>query len=191
LATNHVVIKLHSPSGKEMFFFFASGVIMSVPLTLFIDQFAATLLVGLNPSLAALVAVAFFVPFIEEFSKAFPLFYRHGETERSIFNLALLVGFGFGLVEFLLYVLVSNVSIIARLPGIIFHPASTSITAYGIATRKTGRYYLIAVALHFVNNFIAVASPFALPLSVTYLIAGFAALVSWQLYKKTREKIIE
>jgi RsiW-degrading membrane proteinase PrsW (M82 family) len=73
---------------------------------------------------------------VEEVAKVFPLFYRHGETERSIFNLGVLVGLGFGVTEFALYVFTLNAFFIFRLPGIIFHASSAGITAYGIAKKK-------------------------------------------------------
>jgi RsiW-degrading membrane proteinase PrsW (M82 family) len=172
-----------------MLFFFISGVVMSVPLTLFIDQYASSLLAGLSQGAAALISVAIFAPFIEEFSKAFPLFYRHGETQRSIFNLALMVGLGFGVVEFLTYVIVLHVPVAVRLPGIFFHPASTSITAYGIATKRPAYFYLLAVGLHFANNFIAVTSP--MPILISFIIVTLVVLISWQLHEKTKEKMIE
>jgi len=45
-----------------------------------------------------------FAPFIEEVVKVFPLFYRYGETERSLIDLGILVGIGFGITEYTLYV---------------------------------------------------------------------------------------
>ena len=71
-----------------------------------------------------------FAPFIEEFAKVFPLYYRHGETERSIMNLAVLTGLEFGVTEFVLYVFTLGVPFISRIPGLIFHASSTGITAY-------------------------------------------------------------
>jgi RsiW-degrading membrane proteinase PrsW (M82 family) len=162
---------------------------MSVPLTVFIDQYASSLLGGLSQGAAYLILVAVFAPFIEEFSKAFPLFYRHGETQRSIFKLALMVGLGFGVFEFLTYVFVLKVPVVYRLPGILFHPASTSITAYGIATKRPAYFYLIAVGLHFANNFIAVTSP--MPITISIIIVLFTVLISWQLQERTKEKMIE
>jgi len=132
-----VVIKLHKPDASEMVFFFLCGVIISVPLTLFIYQYADSLLVGFNPFTIALVSRAFFAPFIEEFAKAYPLFYRHGETQRSIFNLAVLVGLGFGLVELLTYVSVLGTPIIYRLPGLFFHPASTDRLPATVSRRSS------------------------------------------------------
>jgi len=49
-------------------------------------------------SVALLIVIL--APFIEELAKVFPLFYRHGETERSLVTLGLLIGLGFGVAEF-------------------------------------------------------------------------------------------
>jgi len=185
---DEVVIKLHKPSINELLFFLLSGAIMSVPLTLFIDQYASILLTGLSDFYATLIAVAVFAPLVEEFSKAFPLFYRHGETQKSIFSLAVCVGLGFGIFEFLTYVFVLGASPFDRLPGLIFHPASTSITAYGIATRRPFPFYLVAVSLHFANNALAVLAP---EFSASAIIVAIAVLISWQLYGKTKEKFID
>ena len=84
---------------------------------------------------ATLCSTAIAAPFIEEFTKDYPLFYRHGESERSIFTLGFLVGLGFGVSEFFVYVLALGVLILIKVPGIFFHAASTSISAYGIAKK--------------------------------------------------------
>ena len=185
------VIKLHKPAASEMIFFFLCGVIISVPLTLFIYQYTDTLLVGLAPFTAALISRTLFAPFIEEFAKTYPLFYRHGETQRSIFNLAIIVGLGFGIVELLTYVSVLGVPIEYRIPGLLFHPASTSVTAYGIATKRPLPFYLIAVFLHFANNYLALtlAEP-SLQVLTSILVVGTTALMSWQLRSKTKEQIV-
>jgi RsiW-degrading membrane proteinase PrsW (M82 family) len=183
-----ITIPLHKPKIDEKIFFFACGMIISVPLTLFIYQYTNALLAGLAPFTVTLISAAFFAPFIEEFSKAYPLFYRHGETQRSIFNLAILVGLGFGLVELLTYVLVVGAPLADRLPGLLFHPASTSITAYGITAKRPLPYYMVAVTLHFSNNFLALTNP--LPFSGSIFILGITLLVSWQLHDKTKEKIV-
>ena len=182
-------IPIHRPNPSEMLFFFLCGVVTSVPLTIFIAQFADSLLVGYSLFYTQLISTALFAPLIEEFSKIFPLFYRHGETQRSVFNLALLVGLGFGLVEMLTYVFVIGVPIQVRLPGLLFHPASTAISAYGIATKKPLLFYGIAVALHFASNFLAVTNPFQ-PISASILIVGITVFVAWYLRNRTREKII-
>lgn len=184
-------IELHKPSTTELLFFLLSGAIVSVPLTLFVEQnFASPLLVGLSSFDITLITVAVFAPFIEEFSKVFPLFYRHGETQRSIIKLAIFVGLGFGIVEFITYVGTFGPQIIMnRIPGLFFHPASTAITAYGIATNRAFPYYMIAVSLHFANNFLAVLSPVIIPSSV--IIMAITVYASWKFYDKTKEKFIE
>ncbi len=186
---NEIIVTLHRPNVKERLFFFISGTIISVPLTLFIGRFTDSLCVVLPIFYAMLCSTAIFTPFIEEFAKAYPLFYRHGETERSIFTLGFLVGLGFGFSEFLVYVLVLGAPISFRLPGIFFHAASTSITAYGIVTKRPLWFYLIAVALHFSNNFFALFGLF-------WFIGGVAAIMityflSWRFFRKTSEKIID
>ena len=196
LREGEVVIPVHKPASKEKFFFFLSGMISSIPLTLFVSQFADALVSSLSPLYAVLFASVIFSPFMEEFAKAFPLLYRHGETERSIFILGLLVGLGFGLVEFIIYVFLLGVPFIFRLPAVLFHGASTSITAYGIATKRAPLFYLIAVALHFSNNFSAfvqfAVDPNALfgPWSIGVYGVMFTTLyLSWWLYNKTSERI--
>ncbi len=195
---NTTIIPLHRPNLRERIFFFTSGVITSVPLTLFVGTFTDSLCVALPIFYATLCSTAIFAPFIEEFAKAYPLFYRHGETEKSIFTLGFLVGLGFGLSEFLLYVIVLEAPILVRLPGIFFHAASTSITAYGIATKRSVMFYLIAVILHFSNNFSALfglsSNNFFAQLSARIGIVAALAItlfLSMQLYYKTSERIAD
>ena len=85
--------KMHKPSPNEKLFFFLSGVIVSVPFTLFFSQLSNYICVVLPVFYANLCSIAVITPFVEEFAKAYPLFYRHGESERSIFHL---VCFRFG-----------------------------------------------------------------------------------------------
>ncbi|MCW4009107.1 MAG: PrsW family intramembrane metalloprotease [Candidatus Bathyarchaeota archaeon] len=185
-----IIIQLHKPSVSEKLFFVLSGAIVSVPLTLFLMQnFGAPLVSGFSGFVITVVTIAILTPFIEEFAKVFPLFYRHGETQRSIFTLALCVGLGFGIVEFLTYVFSYGANLIPnRIPGLLFHPASTSITAYGIATHKPLPYYLAAVSLHFSNNFFVVVAP-TVPSSVVVL--AITVFVSWMLHGRAKEKFIE
>ena len=189
MSKDTITIRLHRPSVKELSFFFISGALVSVPLTLLIEQFANPFLSGFSAFDVTILTVAVSAPFVEEFAKAYPLFYRHGETERSIFNLALFVGLGFGIVEFFTYVFRFGPQIIPdRIPGLFFHPASTSITAYGIATKKPVPYYLVASLLHFANNFLAVVTPPIVPTSIVIL--AITLFVSWQLHDRTREKFV-
>ncbi len=185
---NHVVIRPHRPDIKEKLFFLISGIIVSVPITLFFGTFAERLCVVLPIFYATICAVVIFTPFIEEFAKAFPLFYRHGETERSIFILGFLVGLGFGISEFIVYILVLGAPLIFRIPGIFFHAASASIIAYGIAKKQPVIYYLLAVGLHFLNNFSALFDAGL----IGFIIANFAAYyLSFTFYNKTTERIID
>ena len=196
LGGSEVVVPVHRPSMKERLFFLLSGIVSSVPLTLFVNQFADSFIGSLSSFYAVLISAVILSPFIEEFAKAFPLLYRHGETERSIFSLGLLVGVGFGLAEFILYVFVLGVPFVYRLGGIVFHAASTSITAYGIATRRAAMFYMISVVLHFANNFFAIVfSMTDLPvLFGPWSLGSYAVMVatlylSLRLFNRTSERI--
>lgn len=176
-------IEAHKPGVVEKFFFFISGIVVSIPLTLFTSTFTSQLCFIMPLFYSQICSTAIFTPFIEEFAKAYPLFYRHGETERSIFTLGFITGLGFGLSEFIVFVFQRGAPIAFRLPGILFHAASTSITSFGIANKRPYRYYAVAVALHVLNNFTAL-------LGVIWFIGGITALVgsyyvSWYLYRKT------
>jgi RsiW-degrading membrane proteinase PrsW (M82 family) len=91
----HVVIHVHRPDINELLFFLLSGVLISIPFTIFFEEFADQFCFLLPVFPAELCSVALIAPFIEEFAKAYPLFYRHGETQRSIIHLGLLTGLGF------------------------------------------------------------------------------------------------
>jgi RsiW-degrading membrane proteinase PrsW (M82 family) len=177
------VIRLHKPSFKELTFFFLSGIVVSIPFALFFEQLSAVVPVVLS--------VVILAPFIEELAKVFPLFYRHGETERSIVTLALLLGLGFGITEFFLYVFVSGVPFVFRIPGLIFHASSASITAYGIAKKNPWSYYLTASTFHVVINFFGELSPllFGFTLQLILLIPLF--LIASRLYNQaSKEKMV-
>lgn len=185
---HEVIIKPHRPGLREKVFFLVSGIVVSVPLTLFINGFSDSLCVLMPILYARVCSTAIAAPLVEEFAKAYPLFYRHGETQRSIFTLGFLVGLGFGISEFLVYVLTLGAPVYVRLSGILFHATSTSITAYGIGTRRTLWFYLVAVALHLSNNFAALSgSPWFL---VGPAVVVFTFLLSWRLYRRTSEMIV-
>lgn len=183
----HIAIKVHRPSRREMTFFFLAGAIMSVPITVFVEQYLVSALSLLPTVVVTIITAVIFAPFVEEFAKSYALLYRHGETQRSIIALAVLVGLGFGLVEFLEYVFLLGAPATDRMPGLFFHPASVAITAYGIASRKTKRYYLAAVGLHFANNLLAV---FFSGYGSIFVVAA-TVFIAYQLYSKTQEKIIQ
>jgi hypothetical protein len=182
-------ISVHKPDIKEKIFFFLSGLLVSVPFSLFFSGFTDTLCVALPMFFAKVCSTVLIAPFIEEFAKVFPLFYRHGENERSIVNLAILTGLGFGITEFVLYVFVLDVPFITRVPGIIFHASSASITAYGIAKKKPLLFYLTSVSLHLANNLFAViGTVLSVIPSIAILIVTY--LWAWRLYNRTSETVV-
>jgi len=177
-------IPLHKPNLKEKLFFFSSGIIVSIPLASFFESLFAS---PFAPGFVPVLTVAVLAPIIEEFGKAYPLFYRHGETKKSIMTLGFLVGLGFGIIEFLEYVLILHVPFIIRLPGIFFHASSTSIIGYGIANKKPAVFYLVAVALHLSNNIAALYAPYEPLLLVIFIVTLYSW---WYLYENTPETII-
>jgi len=177
------VIPIHKPTPRELAFFFSSGILVSIPFALFFSQ-----LYTLVPTA---LAVVIFAPFIEELAKVFPLFYRHGETERTYVTLGVLIGLGFGISEFVLYVFFQGVSPVARFPGIIFHASSAAITAYGIAKKNPLPYYLLSVGLHIANNFFALSGDIILGVFAELLVLISVYLLAWRLYHKTsKDKIV-
>ncbi len=183
------VIPVHKPDLKEKIFFFISGILVSVPLTFFFYGFVGSLCVTLPFFYAQLCSTVFFAPFIEEFAKVFPLFYRHGETERSIVILAILAGLGFGIAEFVLYVLTLGAPFTSRIPAVIFHASSAGIIAYGIAKKKPLLFYLVAVLLHLANNLIALSDFFLAVIPGTAIVVG-VYLLAWRLSNRTSEIVV-
>jgi RsiW-degrading membrane proteinase PrsW (M82 family) len=182
------VIPIHRPKPAEMAFFFSCGIIMSVSITLVVVSLLNPLITIFNPLIASVISTAIFAPFIEEFSKVFPLYYRHGETQRSILNLAIMVGVGFAIIEMLEYVFLFGTPVFLRIPGLFFHPSSTAIAAYGIATKKPVPFYLLAVSLHFGANFLAIVNP--LPISGSILVVGLTVFLAYRFYGRAKEKMI-
>ena len=172
------VIPIHRPSNRELMFFFISGVVVSVPMAVFFESLA--------PLVPALISVAVFAPFIEEIAKVFPLFYRHGETERSIVTLGLLMGFGFGITELVEYAVLLHVPVVVRIPAVIFHLSTASISAFGIAKKNPLPYYAISVTLHAANNFFAVES-LAVGVFPELLVVIIAVLLASRFYQKASE----
>jgi RsiW-degrading membrane proteinase PrsW (M82 family) len=178
------VISYHDPELNEKIFFFISGVIMSIPFAFFYENLVGSLSSLVNPSYIAIGITVIGAPFIEEFSKVYPLFYRHGEKKKNIFILGMLVGLGFGIAEFLIYVLLRGAPIFVRFYGIFFHAASASIAAYGIAVKKPGYFYLLAVTLHVLNNFFAITD---LWLYAGLVVAVSTYITSWFLYNRLQK----
>jgi RsiW-degrading membrane proteinase PrsW (M82 family) len=174
------VIPRHKPSSKELAFFFISGIVVSIPFALFFEQLSSVV-----PVLLSIVILA---PFVEELAKVFPLFYRHGETERSIINLGVLLGLGFGISELFLYVAFLSVPLIVRIPAVIFHASSAGITAYGIAKKNPWPFYLIAVALHITINFIAEVATLGLGLLAQSIVVIIAYVLAWRFYHQASKE---
>lgn len=183
---NETTIKAHRPDALEKLFFLISGMIVGVPIALFFENFASNLCLAL-PILAGICPVVIFAPLIEEFAKVFPLFYRHGETQRSLVMLGFYIGLGFGLAEFFIYVFLLGTPFYIRIPQILFHASSTAITAYGIATRRTWLFYLISVMLHFFANFFTFL-PTIIWIMGWVITYGLTYLLAWRLYRSTSEK---
>jgi RsiW-degrading membrane proteinase PrsW (M82 family) len=191
METEQATISVHKPDIKEKIFFLGSGLLMSVPFTLFFSELSNSLCVAMPLLFAQVCTLVIFAPFIEEVAKVFPLFYRHGETERSLLDLGILVGVGFGATEFALYVFTLGAPVLSRIPGVIFHASSAAITAYGIAKKKPVQFYLIAVAFHLGNNILALFSsevPFMYIHAIIILVATY--LLAWRLYRRTSETIV-
>jgi RsiW-degrading membrane proteinase PrsW (M82 family) len=188
IGQDKVTIPLHRPGLKEKLFFFSSGVIVSIPLAAFFEGLASSPTLSIPQPYASILFFAILAPIIEEFGKAYPLFYRHGETKKSVMTLGFLVGLGFGIIEFLEYVLIYGVPVILlRLPGIFFHPATTSIVAYGIANKKSPLFYLVAVALHFSYN---IAALYDSTLVLILVIFWLTIFLFYYLYRKTPDAFI-
>jgi hypothetical protein len=96
---------------------------------------------------------------IEELLKAVPLLYRHIDVKKSIMNLAIYLGFGFGFSELILYVVNFDVPIRSRIPSLIFHPISAIIIAYGINKGQTLKFFLISLFSHSGSNFLKLVNP--------------------------------
>lgn len=180
----------HKPKIYEKLFFLFSGAVISTPFPALANSLITFLLMANLPiTTASIISIAIVAPILEEFAKAYPLFYRHGETERSIFILGFLTGLGFGIAEFFLYVYGFGAPIVIRLPLILFHAAATTIVAYGIAKYQALYFYIIAVILHFLYNLSIIMSGNWTYIAVTTVVITY--FLSYYLYKQTKEKMID
>jgi hypothetical protein len=174
------VIPIHKPNLREYIFFFASGIVVSIPFAVFYETLFPT---------SAWLLVVVLAPFIEELAKVFPLFYRHGETERSIVTFGLLLGLGFGIAELVEYVAFNDVPFLVRLPGVIFHASSAIIVAYGVAKKNPLPFYLMAVLLHVVNNFFAFSADiYGVLVELIIIIVTYG--LAWRLWNRTRPDVM-
>ena len=192
MGTNRkMVLSVHKPTLKEKIFFLLAGLLVSVPFTVFFSDFSNSLCDFMPFLYAQFCSIVLLAPFIEEFAKVFPLLYRHGENERSIMNLGILTGLGFGITEFVLYTFVLGAPFFSRLPGIVFHSASTGITTYGIIKKQPFRFYFFSAILHSINNLVSIFSTsIQLLISVSIINLVLTYYCAWNFYNKTSEKII-
>ena len=175
--------------GKKAFFF-VSGVIISIPFTIYAKNLTNPLLFDFLKRIfyIRLFSTAIFTPIIEEFAKAYPLLHRQGDTRKSLLPLGFLVGLGFGINELLIYVLERGATIHSRLPVIFFHAATTTITAYGIRRNRPFLPYLIAVSLHSALNLAALYHLFWLTSGYPIMLATF--LIAFHLNTKNSPTIV-
>jgi RsiW-degrading membrane proteinase PrsW (M82 family) len=183
----HVRIPLHEPSAREMLFFFLSGAIVSVPFAIVFESLASYVPASIPSPYNDVLTIAIIAPLVEELGKGYPLFYRHGENKKSLMNMGFLVGLGFGLTELLEYVLILKVPIIFRVPGLFFHAFMTSIFAYGIANKKPGTFYALAVLLHFGYNMIAIFDTSGVLFLTVFVLAAY---IFAYLYQRTPQEQI-
>jgi RsiW-degrading membrane proteinase PrsW (M82 family) len=177
------VIPIHKPNRRELLFFFSSGILVSIPFATFFESLVPA---GLSGALLVVVLA----PFVEEIAKVFPLFYRHGETERSLVTLGFLTGLGFGAAESVEYVFLTGAPAIGSIPHLIFHASSATITGYGIAKKNPLPYFLIAMLLHVANNFFAFSTNI-IAIFVQVLILVTVYLLAWYFYRKaSKEKLV-
>jgi RsiW-degrading membrane proteinase PrsW (M82 family) len=181
------ILYLHKPDKKEIAFFVISGFFLSVPMTIFFETTASGYLPNLlSIDLSRIIFTIIAAPLIEEFAKIFPIFYRHGETEKSLIILGFSLGLGFGISEFVEYVFFFGAPFYLRLPIIFFHASTTSIIAYGIVLGQTYRYYAVSVILHFFVNSLAVIKPY--PVVAFIVILGVSFALFSRLYLSSSDK---
>jgi len=182
-----IFIKPHKLGLEEKLFFLFSGIIVSIPITVFFGLFSERIYTNIPFIYVPIVSLVLITPFIEEFAKAYPLFYRYSLSERSLFYLGLLVGLGFGFTELLIYTLALGSPIYARVPGLFFHAAITSLVAYGIAKKKAFIFFLLAVFLHAIYNLFAIFDAF----TFIFILSLTTYLLSFLAYLRTTERYLE
>ena len=165
------MMEVHKPDTREYLYYFVQGLVISVALTFFFESIARRVVSDFfSTHMAGFLLIVILAPIIEEYFKVYPLFNRHAETARSLIKLGFFSGLGFGVSEFFVYVFFAGAPVIVRLPGLLFHAASTSIAASGFYKNEFPKFYAIAVLLHAVNNFFA-------ELGDIWLIGGLATLL--------------
>ena len=164
--------------------FFLQGLIGSAFLTIIFENFASGLLLDiLEPQIAKFISIVILAPLIEEYFKIYPLFRRRSGDPRTLILFGFSIGLGFGVAEFLIYVFMVNIPVLIRLPGLLFHGASTVIATMGIIKGDLAKYYTVAVIVHAAINFLA-------QLGTVYIIGGlgtvlFTYVLAYKFYRST------
>ena len=90
-----------------------------------------------------------------------------------------------------MYVFFLGAPLIARIPGVIFHASSASITAYGIAKKNPLPYYLISVSLHLQTILFALEAALPFGVLAEFLVLIVAYFLAWHFYhQSSQEKIV-
>lgn len=179
----------HRPKWTEKLFFFLAGIIVSAPFPFLVNSTSAFYLSQYLPNSFFFLSAVIIGPVLEEFTKAYPLYFRHGETQKSLMTLGFFTGLGFGVTEFFFYTMLYHAPVSMRLLPIFFHAASAMIIAYGIGHGKSLRFYLAAVILHFIVNYSAFSADLGL---YSYFLAIFLAIIlAVSLYQKSSELTID
>ncbi|MCB2173173.1 PrsW family intramembrane metalloprotease, partial [archaeon] len=91
-------IERHEPDTSEKIHFLIAGLVTSIPISLFLETMAKDYLRNILPAgVVSFIVITIMAPIIEEYSKIYPMFHRHAETEKNIMLLAFLTGLGFGI----------------------------------------------------------------------------------------------
>ncbi len=185
-----VTIYIHRPSRLEISTFFSQGLVMSIPMAIYFEEFFADHLTQIMPllPLPAVMAVLL-APFIEEFAKVFPLFERHGETAKTIVLLGFITGLGFGFAEFLIYVFQYGAPAGARVLQIFDHASYSLISSYGLIAKRFLPFFFLAVGLHATFNLLVEQGNFLVVVAVG--LAGISILLAWLLYNRAQDTIID
>lgn len=186
-----IAIPLHTPNLKEKIFFLLSGAIIGIPVNVYLHNSTIDVIKGLSPFYLLLISEIILAPFIEEFSKLFAFLNRHGETQKSLVDLAFLGGLGFGIAEFVILTFDRGIFFVFNVPGIFFHPLAVVITVYGLAMNQTLKYYLVAVLLHFLHNlFLFFISPINLPITIlTFIFSMLIVVLSYLISNNLKKNL--
>ncbi len=184
------IIHIHRPSQLEITSFFVQGLIMSIPMAIYFEEYFNGHLAQIAPWLPVPEVMALLLaPFIEEFAKVFPLFERHGETAKTIVFLGFITGLGFGFAEFFIYVFQYGEPVGARILQIFDHASYALISSYGLVVRRFLPFFFLAVGFHASFNLLVEQGNFLVVAAVAS--AGVAILLAWSLFNRAQENLVD